>query len=191
MNTEIRVLTPDLADDFLDFFDRDAFSDHPEWSWCYCLYYHFNDSDAPEREKLDKARIRVQAAEYISDGRMRGYLLYVDGKPAGWCNAGERTGYRRLRSIPELWDKEEEDRILSVVCFVIAPAFRRLGLAARLLDRVCADAAGAGFSGVEAYPADEGLDCFGQYHGHLAMYLKNGFQKNKECNGFTIVRKEV
>jgi len=39
-NLEPRELTPDRADDFLDYFDGDAFADNPEGASCYCCYFH-------------------------------------------------------------------------------------------------------------------------------------------------------
>ena len=38
-NLELRELTPDRADDFLDYFDRDAFADNPEGASCYLLLF--------------------------------------------------------------------------------------------------------------------------------------------------------
>jgi len=32
---EVRELTPARLDDYLRFFDKDAFTDFPEWSGCY------------------------------------------------------------------------------------------------------------------------------------------------------------
>jgi hypothetical protein len=190
MDVEIKPLTPELAEDFLGFFDHTAFSDHPEWSWCYCMFYHFCSTDLPEWEKLDKPGVRSKAAGRIMDGGMHGYLLYVDGNVAGWCNTGDKAGYRRLVATPSLWQDENDVKVKSIVCFIIAPAFRRQGLASLVLGRVCADAVDEGYSFVEAYPAAEGPDCFGQYHGHLSMYLKHGFSQLREEDGFTIVRKE-
>lgn len=37
---EIRPLGPERLDDFLRFFDRDAFMDNPFWANCYCMEPH-------------------------------------------------------------------------------------------------------------------------------------------------------
>jgi hypothetical protein len=44
MNIEIKALEPPLIDDFLYFFDEIGFADNPNWSSCYCQYYHFDGS---------------------------------------------------------------------------------------------------------------------------------------------------
>ena len=43
MNLDIRALTYDLLDDYIDFFDNIAFSDHKEWSGCYCVHFHLEE----------------------------------------------------------------------------------------------------------------------------------------------------
>src|SRR5687767_13824095 len=37
---EVKVLTADLVDDVLAFFDRDAFAGNPAWASCYCMAHH-------------------------------------------------------------------------------------------------------------------------------------------------------
>jgi hypothetical protein len=39
VKVEVRELRPELLDDYLRFFDQDAFTDFPEWSGCYCGFY--------------------------------------------------------------------------------------------------------------------------------------------------------
>jgi hypothetical protein len=86
---EIRPLTPELADDFLRFFDRDAFMDNPDWSGCYCLFYQFNgdnwDTATPEQNRATKE-------DLIRRGEAHGYLAYLDGTPVGWCHAAPARG---------------------------------------------------------------------------------------------------
>ena len=45
MNIAIKALSLDLIDDFLYFFDEIAFTDNPEWSGCYCVFYHHNGDE--------------------------------------------------------------------------------------------------------------------------------------------------
>lgn len=192
MEVEIRALSQDLADDYFDFFDHVAFCDHEEWSWCYCTYYHFDDSDEKALDGQGKKGLRDRAAELVKEGGIQGYLAYVDGKVAGWCNAGDRSGYKRLRANADLWTDAGDTKVKSVVCFIVAPNMRKQGIATLLLDRVCQDAASEGFSYVEAYPAaGTPDDCFMHFHGHLSMYEKNGFVLHKKCDDYCIVRKKA
>lgn len=43
MTYEIKKLSPDLAHDFIDFFEKSAFCDGSEYAGCYCTWYHWND----------------------------------------------------------------------------------------------------------------------------------------------------
>ena len=43
MNIEIKSLSPELINDYINYFDNIAFTDNKEWAGCYCLYYHLND----------------------------------------------------------------------------------------------------------------------------------------------------
>jgi hypothetical protein len=67
--------------------------------------------------------------EFLRSGRSFGYLAYVDGVPAGWANASTRNHYAlyRLGAGAEPADGDLE----GVSCFVIAPPYRRHGLAAQ------------------------------------------------------------
>jgi GNAT superfamily N-acetyltransferase len=137
MELEIRALSPQLLGDYLEFFDHVAFSDHPEWSLCYCMFYHRQSEWDHESEQNNRA----QAIEYINGGLLKGYLAYIDGKVAGWCNANDKYNYAALASDPEICEPgETEKKVLSVVCFLVAPAFRGKGIATQLLERACADA---------------------------------------------------
>src|SRR5262249_59114105 len=65
----------------------------------------------------------------------------------------------------------------SISCFVIAPPFRRHGMASALLDRVIADASARGAAWIEAYPhnAPEANDA-GHFRGPRSMYDARGFE---------------
>ena len=127
----------------------------------------------------------------------KGYLTYCDGLSVGWCNANDRLSYFRVGEfdtddIPE--DTAPTDCpgmgiIKSVVCFEIAPAYRGKGIAGKLLERVCEDAAKEGFSFVEAYPKDQHQDSSLAFTGPLRLYEKAGFREYCR-NGSTIIMRK-
>ncbi len=74
----VKRLTPDLLDDWLAYFDHDAFADNADWDGCCCCFFHM-DEDAwaattPERN-------RAPAAELITRGELNGYLAPAVGEP--------------------------------------------------------------------------------------------------------------
>jgi GNAT superfamily N-acetyltransferase len=192
MNIEIKKLSADVLDDWLQFFDNTAFSDNDEWAGCYCMCYHWSEALASKKgwdcSKSGAAYNREHAVRFIEQGIMQGYLAYYDGKAVGWCNANDKQVYDSV-NIDLTWeDSEKGKKVKSIVCFCISPDLRGKGIASRLLEKVCSDAAVDGYEYVEAYPfvKDEY-----NYHGSKSMYEKNGFTVCGEESGCTIVRKHL
>jgi GNAT superfamily N-acetyltransferase len=127
-------------------------------------------------------------AERLCSGTTFGYLAYVGGRPAGWVNASLRADYGLYRLVDPRGP--EPRSVIGVSCFVIAPPFRRHGVAAALLDRVIADAAARGASWVEGYPhtVPEGSDA-GHFRGPRSMYDARGFEPIEVRERDTVVRR--
>ena len=70
---EIRPITPERRDDWLRFFDRDAFMDNPMWADCYCMFYRFSGSNE-EWEQRTATDNRNDQSEAIERGRS--YFAY-------------------------------------------------------------------------------------------------------------------
>jgi ribosomal protein S18 acetylase RimI-like enzyme len=189
MAVDIKPLTKDLSDDFFYFFDNAAFSDNPSWEGCFCFYYHFKGNESKwSRRKYDANRKAVKGL--IAAGKMKGYLAYIENKPVGWCNVNDKKNYARLVSNKEIW-QDRDEKVCSIVCFVIAPEHRGEGIAGKILDRICIDHSGSGYDYMEAYPAKEDMSDAGQYHGPLSMYIKAGFQIYMEFDDYSIVRRKL
>jgi hypothetical protein len=113
---EIRPLGPTRQADYLELFEQRAFTDNPGWASCYCHFPHA-DHRTVEWSKRSTAENRAAVCERIADGRMSGWLAYVDGQPIGWCNAVPRS------AVAGLFEEREPlaERIGAIVCFVVAP----------------------------------------------------------------------
>ena len=169
----ISPVTEDSLDDWLQFFDHDGFADNPDWASCYCLEPHVPvTAENPERAWRESRSIMVKR---ILKGETYGYLAYVDNKPAGWVNASLRSDYGLFQHINP--NGPAPASIIGISCFVIAPPYRRHGLASALLDRAIADAAARGASWIEGYPRiePESNDA-AHFRGPYSMYTKRGFQ---------------
>lgn len=185
----IRRLTPEIVDDFLYFFDHIAFTDNPDWASCYCYYYHIACDDQEWMSRTAEEN-RSGAIQLVLSQKMHGYLAYVDNQPVGWCNAGRKAGYPRLLSQKELWDSADE-RVVSIVCFIIAPSYRRKGIGKRLLEEVCSVSRDEGCEFIEAYPRKGKLSDAQLYHGPYSMYMNKGFTLYKDYQAWAIVRKRL
>ncbi len=197
MTLTIQPLTPERARDYFGFFDGDAFADHTEWSWCYCTFYHMDKNvEAAFEPEMTGSRakdvLRGYAASLVQQGALNGYLAYDEtGRVIGFVNAGGKPGFKRIAADADLWAAGEPDRILSVVCFIVAADMRGKGVASALLDRALADAKANGYEAVEAYPSPCATNCFEEYHGPMALYEKHGFDVIRTLPHCAVVRKAL
>lgn len=184
----ISPVTEDSIDDWLQFFDHDGFADNPRWASCYCLQPHLPTTD----ENLDSPwrESRSIMVKRILKGETFGYLAYVDNKPAGWVNASLLSDYELFQHVDP--NGPASASIIGVSCFVIAPPYRRHGLASALLDRAIADAATRGASWIEGYPRNgpESNDP-AHFRGPYYMYTKRGFQPVVVRERDTVMRLQV
>lgn len=183
----IHPVTEDRIDDWLDFFDRDAFAGNPDWASCYCLEPHVSDTAEVEQPWRD---IRGMMIDQLRTGGTFGYLAYVGERPASWVNASPRSDYELFRLVD--LDGPDPASVVGVSCFVVAPPYRRHGIASMLLDRVIKDAARRGARWVEGYPRnlpEEGDP--GHFRGPRRLYDDRGFQAVVERERDTVMRLPV
>lgn len=192
MNIEIRKLTADLIEDWLWFFDNTACTGENEWAGCYCMAPHWSSALQSEKawEYTPEGAVhhRKCAVAHINKGILQGWLAYADGKVVGWCNANDKRNYDSIFFLLPWEDGEKEKKVKAIACFFVDPALRGEGVATRLLDAVCADAAAEGYDYVEAYPFIN--DANKAYTGPAAMYENSGFSAHDgECGPCTVYRK--
>jgi GNAT superfamily N-acetyltransferase len=176
----ILPLSVELLDPWLDFFDGRAFADNPEWSHCYCTFYH--KSGKPGASRITNRNLAIRL---IREGGMKGYLgLDGEGRVVAWCNANDRSAFARLGETEARFGEAAgaeagtavESRVLSIVCFLVEKAYRGRGAASALLSRILSDAEADGYDAVEAYPNAEARTEAGNYHGPRALYEGAGFE---------------
>jgi len=186
MDIKIRPLTKKLKDDYLFFFDNMDFKENPEWSKCYCYDYHFlGDVETCTREASRSAVINL-----INEQKLTGYLVFDNNKPIGWCNANNRLNYQRLLRDYDYIDNPE-DKVRSIVCFLIHPDYRRQGIAQKILEKIIKDNSNSDYDYLEAYPKKSELSCEGNFKGPLELYKKYGFKVNKEYDDYYVVRRKI
>lgn len=190
MDLIIKTLTPDLIEDFLNFFDNIAFSDNPDWAGCYCHFYHFPGT-REQWVETTKDQNRTATIKLIKEKRMTGFLAFKDNEPVGWCNINSKDAYKKT-----LIDSKPEDtfegKVASVVCFLIAPAFRKKGVARKLLNHAMKSLKDKGFSWIEAYPRKQtDLSDAHSYHGPSSLFESEGFVVVNEDDHFLLMRKNL
>jgi ribosomal protein S18 acetylase RimI-like enzyme len=185
MDIVIRPLTKDLQDDYLFLFDNMIHKENPDWSKCYCNDYHFlGDVETCTREAS-----RAMIINRINENELRGYLVFENDKPIGWCNANNRSNYQRLLRDYDLIDNPD-DKVCSIVCFLIHPDFRRQGIAQMILERIIEDYSNADYDYLEAYPR-KGESNENNFKGPLELYKRYDFKINKEYDDYYVMRKKI
>jgi GNAT superfamily N-acetyltransferase len=82
--------------------------------------------------------------------------------------------------------------VIGVSCFVVAPPFRRHGIAAALLDRVIADASARRASWIEGYPHNKPEDSdAGHFRGPRSIYDARGFEPIEVRERDTVMRRST
>ena len=186
MDIEIRPLTKDLKDDYLFFFDNIIFNENPDRSKCYCYDYHFlGDVETCTREASRAAVINL-----INENKLTGYLVFEKDKPIGWCNANDRSNYQRLLRDYDYIDNPD-DKVCSIVCFLIHADYRRKGLSQKILEKIIKDFSNTDFDYLEAYPKKSEFSCEGNFKGPLELYKKYDFKIHKEYDNYYVMRKKI
>ena len=192
MNIEIRKLEPNLVDDYAHFFDTTPHNDTNDGTRCYCLsachdkvyqgggeYWY----DSPEER-------RVHGLQRVRDGNIQGYLVYCGNEIVGWCNANTKSDCQECMHAMRTYSGVPVDecrigeKVKFIFCFVIAPKWRKKGIATKLLRHICKDAAADGFDFVEARTNKNFID--DGFRGPLALYEKCGFSRYAS-NGDNVV----
>lgn len=172
MSVRVEPLTPERAGDWLAFFDGPGFEDNPAWRPCYCMFFHFEGTNDAWAQFCESGGSRDAQIERISGGGLRGYLAYSDDTVAGWLNAAPRSHYPKLDSFCPIDDPETTGNL---TCFVIAPSYRRRGVARALLDAACAQFARDGLTVAEAFPPIDADGDADNFRGPRALYERAGF----------------
>ena len=171
---ELKRLSVQTLDDFLDYFDHRAFLNDPNWEGCYCQFY-LNTGDEQSQDN------RSLACDRVTTGDMDGYLLYADGKVIAWCAAASSLLFPKL--------PDATDRLARILCFNVDPDLRGQKIAAKMLDLILDDLKVRGFEAVEAAPSDNKYSDK-SYRGSLEMFTKRGFEMVTGLgDGFVLVRK--
>ena len=193
MNIIIKRLTPELAEDYLHFFDTTPHDDGTDENKCYCVCWCSADHRA-EVDFSSAAKRRELARQYIINGYLQGYLAYKDGKVVGWCNANTKSECQNCISWLRFMQSVEFDdptlKVKSIFCYVIAPEMQRKGIASKLLERVCTDAQADGFDIIESYPKKEFVSTARDFMGPSSMYKKMGFTIYKELSQDKDIRRK-
>jgi len=170
---DIHPLTPARFADLADLFGpRGAVSG------CWCMWWRLSHhefrSTTPEEH-------RAALEALTQTGAPVGLLAYADGKPVGWVSVAPREQYRRFyETKTRTWQIIDDRPVWCIVCFFIAPGWRRKGAGSALLAAAVAYAREHGALTLEASPVEparKNASPLSIYYGTAAMFQKAGFSE--------------
>lgn len=173
----VRPLDPTQLDAWLAFFDGDAFADNPGWGGCYCRCFTFGARgwDAWDAACADGSN-RAAMVAGIGEARIDGMLARRGGKIVGWTQFGPTERF----CTPQAPLAPVEPGLASLVCFVIAPAHRRTGVARALLRGACDELARRGFTAVDVRAMPEGdRPAMDEFTGPIGLFESEGFAREE------------
>ena len=197
-SVHVEALTPARRDDYLRFFDHErgaAFTDNPKWAKCYCHYYHVPKS--MDWGLFDASANRIAMASRIDVSEMEGFLAYAADEVVGWLNA------QPLHKLPHCWTRMgvepptmalPSSDVAAIVCFVIAPSWRRRGVARALLEHAIDAFARRGIRRVYAFPFRRGVGDerpTAHYHGPETLFRECGFVEAFVTDSIALLTREL
>lgn len=186
---KMEKLTIDKIDTFFDYFERIGFTDHIDFSMCYCLESHISEK---EDETLDtKEKRQRKVIELINENRLSGYLIYANQNLIGWCNADDKTNYEPIVLNEEYQTIDlAAKHVMVIYCIEIAPNFRGKGLSHLIVETICDIAQNEAFAFIEAYPFKDKSFAY-QYHGPVHLYEQHRFKMIAEKSYFYIMQRKL
>jgi GNAT superfamily N-acetyltransferase len=184
---DVRPLSPDRLDDFLAFFDGEAFSDNLGWAFCYCQCF-YEDHAKVDWAARSGPENRDCAIRRTRAGAMQGYLAYRGDRVVGWCNAAQRPLLHALDDEPV----DDAARRGVILCFLVAPSARGQGIARALLEAASDGLRDQGLAVIEANPRTGDVGPAQNHFGPLSMYLAAGFTVDRtDADGSVWVSKPL
>ena len=118
-------------------------------------------------------------------------ILLVDDEPAAYAQFGPLSAYPRALQIRELYPRLPQSPLPAVItCIATVARVRGQGIAAGLVEHVCADLASRGFAAVEAYP-DLTLKRNEASAGHPSFWAACGFDKAVDDARYPVMRRAL
>jgi ribosomal protein S18 acetylase RimI-like enzyme len=147
---------------------------------CSCMFYRKTGSADWAGGDYAKAKEKNRKAlKALADGGEQvGLIGYEDGVPCGWVSFGPREDFKRLAN-STIMKPVDDEKVWSVICFVVPSEFRKQGVAKRLLDAAVAFCRKKKVKLLEGYPVDKegrGADS-SMWFGAKSMFDAAGFEE--------------
>jgi hypothetical protein len=118
-------------------------------------------------------------------------LLLVDGEAFAYCQFGPLSAYPRALRLRELYPQLPDAPLPAVItCVATTAAARRGGYALNLVEAVCDDLTGRGFSAAEAYPEVHARED-ATPAARPEFWIRAGFRLAVDDDRYPVMRREL
>jgi GNAT superfamily N-acetyltransferase len=144
----ILPLAPERWDDFVDLMGPNG-----AMQGCWCMWFRLSNADFngmagdPNREAM---------RGLVDDDCVPGLLAYEGDTAAGWVSLAPREEFGRVER-SKFFQKVDDERVWSIVCFFVPRKQRGKGLMTALLAGAIDFARDRGATVLEAYPRDPAI----------------------------------
>ena len=181
---ELKVIPLD-ADHEGDFYKIHC--DENNTGWCYCVAWWTTTWEAWSLSTAEENRIRRE--NLFGAGQYDGYLLYVDDKPAGWCQVGPRD---RLVNLCDQYKFAPDPDVWAITCFLLLPKYREIGLAHYFLKEILKDLSSKKVMYVQGFPRrGHDLSADNVWTGPESVFQKAGFILERDDPLYPIYGKQL
>lgn len=165
-----KPVTPERRADFERLFESGG-----SCAGCWCMWWRITRTQFNHQSREEK---RQAMLALIEGGTVPGLLGYVEDKPVGWVSVAPREDFPSLNNSRVL-GRVDDLPVWSIVCFVVAHAWRKKGLMLPLIQGAVAYAAEHGARIVEAYPQDssERISTVSRFVGVYPVFVRAGFEE--------------
>jgi GNAT superfamily N-acetyltransferase len=137
---------------------------------------------------LPKLRLLVRGAAVFGSYAK---VLLADDEPAAYVQFGPLSAYPRAMRTRDLYPKLPQSPLPAIItCIATTATARQHGYAAQLVEAVCDDLAGRGFSAIEVYP-EVGARPNATSAPEPAFWSKLGFVVAAPDERFPVLRREL
>ena len=145
---------------------------------CWCMYYRLTKADFKDGKSEDGNKLAMKSI--VWNDKPAGVLGFYEDQPIAWCAFAPREDFVKLEN-SRVHKRIDDQPVWSISCLFIHKEFRKLGVAAQLLEAVTRFAKENGIGIIEAYPAIPTQEKLPD------SFLWIGVYKSFESAGFQIV----
>lgn len=172
MKITVKPLTTDRWPDFEAVFNARGCS---VARGCWCMYYRRDRVMPPPPKGVTRAQVNREDMRELTRGSEvpPGLIGYRGKQPVGWISLGPREDFGYLAR-SRVMAKVDDERVWSIICFVVPSEYRSQGVAHELLRAAVEWARKRGVKLLEAYPVIEGEST---WFGLRSMFTAAGFEE--------------